>query len=173
MGVRCSHHCPHYKDMGSGAPHPYLPLSLSVVGRTAPFTIRTDVRTTMTHTDPKTLGLTAVILACCTSGFAGVYFEKILKGQKVSVWMRNIQLGLFSIVLGMVRNSNPARGIVCCSLFVYTIAIPSGEIARAVLQVLHVLLLAVLSRRRGCSSIDTMGYANADRCVSGWLCIIW
>jgi len=48
-----------------------------------------------------TLGLTAVILACCTSGFAGVYFEKILKGQKVSVWMRNIQLGLFSIVLGM------------------------------------------------------------------------
>lgn len=119
MGVRCSHHCPHYKDMGSGAPHPYLPLSLSVVGRTATFTIRTDVRTTMTHTDPKTLGLTAVILACCTSGFAGVYFEKILKGQKVSVWMRNIQLGLFSIVLGMVRNSNPARGIVCCSLFVY------------------------------------------------------
>jgi len=47
------------------------------------------------------LGLTAVILACCTSGFAGVYFEKILKGQKVSVWMRNVQLGLFSVVLGM------------------------------------------------------------------------
>lgn len=41
------------------------------------------------------------VLACCTSGFAGVYFEKILKGQKVSVWMRNVQLGLFSVVLGM------------------------------------------------------------------------
>eukprot|EP00039_Didymoeca_costata_P019991 m.339652 g.339652 ORF g.339652 m.339652 type:complete len:349 (-) comp18899_c0_seq1:23-1069(-) len=47
------------------------------------------------------LGLTAVILACCTSGFAGVYFEKILKGAKVSVWMRNVQLGLFSVILGM------------------------------------------------------------------------
>jgi hypothetical protein len=28
------------------------------------------------------LGLTAVCVACCTSGFAGVYFEKILKGTK-------------------------------------------------------------------------------------------
>jgi UDP-sugar transporter A1/2/3 len=46
------------------------------------------------------LGLGAVIFACCTSGFAGVYFEKILKGTKQSVWLRNIQLALFSIVLG-------------------------------------------------------------------------
>jgi len=46
------------------------------------------------------LGLSAVIFACCTSGFAGVYFEKILKGTKQSVWLRNIQLALFSIVLG-------------------------------------------------------------------------
>ena len=46
------------------------------------------------------LGLSTVILACCTSGFAGVYFEKILKGTKQSVWLRNIQLALFSIVLG-------------------------------------------------------------------------
>jgi UDP-sugar transporter A1/2/3 len=34
------------------------------------------------------IGLTAVIAACCTSGFAGVYFEKILKGTKQSVWLR-------------------------------------------------------------------------------------
>lgn len=46
------------------------------------------------------VGLVAVIAACCTSGFAGVYFEKILKGTKQSVWLRNIQLALFSIVLG-------------------------------------------------------------------------
>jgi UDP-sugar transporter A1/2/3 len=46
------------------------------------------------------VGLVAVIAACCTSGFAGVYFEKILKGTKQSVWLRNIQLALFSIILG-------------------------------------------------------------------------
>jgi UDP-sugar transporter A1/2/3 len=28
------------------------------------------------------VGLVAVLLACCSSGFAGVYFEKILKGTK-------------------------------------------------------------------------------------------
>ena len=40
------------------------------------------------------LGLGAVLLACFSSGFAGVYFEKILKDTAPSVWMRNIQLGV-------------------------------------------------------------------------------
>lgn len=40
------------------------------------------------------VGVTAVLVACCSSGFAGVYFEKILKESKQSVWVRNIQLGL-------------------------------------------------------------------------------
>lgn len=48
------------------------------------------------------LGLLAVIAACMTSGFAGVYFEKILKDSKVSVWMRNVQLCIFSIPLGFI-----------------------------------------------------------------------
>ena len=39
------------------------------------------------------IGLVAVLFACCSSGFAGVYFEKILKGTKPSIWLRNIQLG--------------------------------------------------------------------------------
>ena len=47
-------------------------------------------------------GLVAVLLACVMSGFAGVYFEKILKGSEVSVWMRNIQLGLFGAIIGLV-----------------------------------------------------------------------
>lgn len=39
------------------------------------------------------IGLMAVLMACVSSGFAGVYFEKILKETKQSVWVRNIQLG--------------------------------------------------------------------------------
>ncbi|XP_040000590.1 solute carrier family 35 member A3b isoform X2 [Xiphias gladius] len=48
------------------------------------------------------VGLMAVLMACVSSGFAGVYFEKILKETKQSVWVRNIQLGLFSFVFGFV-----------------------------------------------------------------------
>ncbi|XP_061680196.1 UDP-N-acetylglucosamine transporter-like isoform X2 [Syngnathoides biaculeatus] len=45
-------------------------------------------------------GVTAVLVACCSSGFAGVYFEKILKESKQSVWIRNIQLGIFGLFFG-------------------------------------------------------------------------
>ena len=48
------------------------------------------------------IGMTAVLLACCSSGFAGVYFEKILKGTKASLWTRNIQLGLFGFLTGLI-----------------------------------------------------------------------
>ncbi|KAI1891630.1 hypothetical protein AGOR_G00145760 [Albula goreensis] len=48
------------------------------------------------------VGVIAVLVACCSSGFAGVYFEKILKETKQSVWVRNIQLGLFGMVFGLM-----------------------------------------------------------------------
>ncbi|CAF1320564.1 unnamed protein product, partial [Didymodactylos carnosus] len=56
----------------------------------------------MTSTTPKQdvnalVGLLAVISACTLSGLAGVYFEKILKGSETSVWIRNIQLGVFGM----------------------------------------------------------------------------
>merc|ERR1712098_900902 len=54
--------------------------------------------------ESKLLGFTAALSACCLSGFAGVYFEKILKGSDVSVWMRNVQLALLSVPMGLVTS---------------------------------------------------------------------
>lgn len=50
----------------------------------------------------KLVGLLAVLFACFSSGFAGVYFEKLLKGSQTSVWMRNIQLGFFGTIIGYI-----------------------------------------------------------------------
>lgn len=57
-------------------------------------------------------GSLAVLAATLTSGFAGVYFEKILKESKVSLWLRNLQLGLLGIVSsGMIVYANDAKQI--------------------------------------------------------------
>jgi len=47
------------------------------------------------------VGFIAVVTACCLSGFAGVYFEKILKSTPQSIFVRNIQLGVVGMVLGL------------------------------------------------------------------------
>ncbi|KAG8769620.1 hypothetical protein FRC15_004491 [Serendipita sp. 397] len=43
-------------------------------------------------------GFLAVIAACFTSGLAGVYFEMVLKGSKADLWVRNVQLSLWSLI---------------------------------------------------------------------------
>lgn len=50
----------------------------------------------------RALGLAAILCAACTSGFSGVYFEKILKGSSTSLWIRNIQMGLPSIIISLI-----------------------------------------------------------------------
>ena len=45
----------------------------------------------------KILGLICVLSGACTSGFAGVYFEKVLKSTNSSIWLRNIQLAIIGI----------------------------------------------------------------------------
>ncbi|EIW60215.1 uncharacterized protein TRAVEDRAFT_118484 [Trametes versicolor FP-101664 SS1] len=42
-------------------------------------------------------GFGAVTAACFTSGLAGVYFEMVLKNSKADLWVRNVQLSLFSL----------------------------------------------------------------------------
>jgi len=44
------------------------------------------------------LGFLAVTAACFTSGLAGVYFEMVLKGSQADLWVRNVQLSLFSLL---------------------------------------------------------------------------
>ena len=55
-----------------------------------------------TQEQSRLLGFTAAISACFLSGLAGVYFEKILKGSDISVWMRNVQLSFLSVPSGII-----------------------------------------------------------------------
>ncbi|XP_076749407.1 UDP-galactose transporter [Xylocopa sonorina] len=48
------------------------------------------------------LGFSTALSACFLSGFAGIYFEKILKDSDISVWMRNIQLSFLSLPFGLI-----------------------------------------------------------------------
>jgi len=69
------------------------------------------------HSGP--LGYMAGMLACSLSGlssaYAGVYFEKYVKGKHAaSLWVRNIQLGMFgvpaSFIYAMIKDSNRIFG---------------------------------------------------------------
>jgi len=50
----------------------------------------------------QTLGFAAVFSAAVTSGFCGVYQQKILQGSGDSMWARNIQMGVPSVLIGFV-----------------------------------------------------------------------
>ncbi|GMR48103.1 hypothetical protein PMAYCL1PPCAC_18298, partial [Pristionchus mayeri] len=55
------------------------------------------------------IGFISVLTACVMSGFAGIYFEKILKGSSVSIWVRNFQLAgpsiLFSLLFALGKDN--------------------------------------------------------------------
>lgn len=48
------------------------------------------------------LGIFVVVLSCLSSAFAGVYFEKLLKNSTSTIWVRNIQLGLWGTLFGVL-----------------------------------------------------------------------
>ncbi|KAJ7172393.1 nucleotide-sugar transporter-domain-containing protein [Mycena filopes] len=50
------------------------------------------------HTMNAMKGFIAVATACMTSGLAGVYFEMVLKNGQTDLWVRNVQLSLFSLL---------------------------------------------------------------------------
>jgi UDP-sugar transporter A1/2/3 len=49
-----------------------------------------------------TTGFLAVFAACFTSGLAGVYFEVVLKNSQGDLWVRNLQLSLFSLIPAII-----------------------------------------------------------------------
>lgn len=53
------------------------------------------------HEQNRLLGFGAILCGCVLSGFTGIYFEKILKRADISVWMRNVQMSLLSVPLGL------------------------------------------------------------------------
>lgn len=65
------------------------------------------------HVPSLFLGLVAVSIACMSSALAGVYFEKVLKkpasSEKksaqapASLWMRNIQMAFFSVIIALCQ----------------------------------------------------------------------
>ena len=48
------------------------------------------------------VGFAAVLTMCFTSAFAGVYMEKVLKQSTVTVWMQNIRLALFGLIVSSI-----------------------------------------------------------------------
>mmetsp|Transcript_8250 Transcript_8250/g.13355 ORF Transcript_8250/g.13355 Transcript_8250/m.13355 type:complete len:336 (-) Transcript_8250:45-1052(-) len=77
-------------------------LCLLMVGVALVQLSNSDTKKKDSASNNQVLGLTCVLLACCSSGFAGVYTEKILKqGRPVSLYVRNIQLALFGIIIGL------------------------------------------------------------------------
>lgn len=54
------------------------------------------------HVQNPVLGMAAVTSACMLSGLAGVWLERIVKStQDVPIWVRNIQLGVISLIIGL------------------------------------------------------------------------
>ncbi|XP_042883497.1 UDP-N-acetylglucosamine transporter-like isoform X2 [Penaeus japonicus] len=58
------------------------------------------------------LGIFAVFISCISSGFSGVYFERLVKrGKQPSLIIRNIQLGMFSIIFAIIAVSSDGAAI--------------------------------------------------------------
>lgn len=66
----------------------------------APLRSQPQQQSTSEDVGNRVAGIFAVLMVCVLSGAASVYFERCVKqnAQEVSVWVRNIQLGLYSIL---------------------------------------------------------------------------
>lgn len=80
----------------------WIALVLLMVGVTL-VQLQVEQKTLETSTSENPLlGLVAVLASCVSSGFAGCYFERLLKRTTTSMWVRNLQLGVFALVFSVV-----------------------------------------------------------------------
>ncbi|XP_042206340.1 UDP-N-acetylglucosamine transporter-like [Homarus americanus] len=72
-----------------------------------------DIRNEHPNTEvSRLLGILAVFVSCISSGFSGVYFERLVKrGTQTSLIIRNIQLGMFSIAFAVIAVSSDSTAI--------------------------------------------------------------
>ncbi|KIV77282.1 hypothetical protein PV11_09093 [Exophiala sideris] len=84
------------------SPKKWLSLVILTAGVACVQIPTTGGATTTTQEGNYTLGIIAVAIACLCSGFAGVYFERVLKGgQSASIWVRNIQLSVGCLAIAL------------------------------------------------------------------------
>lgn len=60
-----------------------------------------------TATDPSSqqshlIGIGCMLFGACTSGFAGIYFERMVKSTASSIWVRNIQMSVIGFVFASI-----------------------------------------------------------------------
>ncbi|XP_030330167.1 UDP-galactose translocator isoform X2 [Strigops habroptila] len=90
------------------------------------------------------VGLAAVAASCLSSGFAGVYFERLLKSRGGSIWLRNVQLGAVGTVLALAAMAATDGAAVAADGFFYGY---TGAVWAVVLnQAAGGLLVAVVVR---------------------------
>jgi UDP-sugar transporter A1/2/3 len=93
----------------------------------------------------KMLGLISVLCSCVSSGFAGVYFEKVLKAAKsLSLWERNIQLACYSIAIAFISviakdgsalaERGPFSGFSLATLFIILLQAAGGLLIAVVVK---------------------------------------
>lgn len=80
----------------------WIALVLLMIGVTL-VQLQVEQRTLETSTSENPfLGLVAVLASCVSSGFAGCYFERLLKRTTTSMWIRNLQLGVFAFMFSVI-----------------------------------------------------------------------
>lgn len=83
--------------------HKWLGIALLAAGVACVQVAGKDLAVQNRASSSRTIGMAAVAAAAMVSALAGVYFEMILKGAKVGLWTRNLQLAFYSVLIGYIK----------------------------------------------------------------------